>query len=373
MIGLSHGGTTIYSADHPSDEALVGTTDGVVTLRRNGDRWLEVRRSLDGKHIHALLFAGGTIFAGAWWDGVYASEDGGETWEARDVGIEVRSLFSLAAVDLEDGTRLFAGTEPARLYYSDDMGMKWIELPELRSVESVPRWRFAADPFEAHLKHINFHPDDPTHMYASIEVGGLLESTDGGQTWTDIDVPNPDVHRTVIDHRNPSVLWTTGGAGLLQSEDGGRSWQELFGKENEIGGYPDQLVHLPSDPDTLYVSASQTGPRSWVREGSTKGFAGGRIAKSTDGGRSWTVLTGGLPDRLHGNVEAMCLEEANGSVQLFAGMTDGEVWWTGDGGENWSMIAQLAPVSKSVHTEMLTGVRTHALKFSDGERVERKA
>ena len=224
------------------------------------------------------------MFAGAWWDGVYASVDGGETWQARDAGIDVRSLFSLAATEIEGSTRLFAGTEPAHLYYSDDMGMSWAELPEVRSVESLPRWRFAADPFEAHLKHINFHPDDPTHMYVCIEVGGLLESTDGGRTWADIDVPNPDVHRTVIDYRNPSVLRTTGGAGLLLTEDGGQSWQELFGKENEIGGYPDQLVHLPSDPDTLYISASQTGPRSWVREGSTDGFAGGRIARSTDGG-----------------------------------------------------------------------------------------
>ena len=371
MIGLSHGGTTIYSAELPSDEALVGTVDGVVRLRRDGNRWLEVSHTLVGKHIHALLFVGGTVFAGAWWDGVYASVDGGETWQARDAGIDVRSLFSLAATEIEGSTRLFAGTEPAHLYYSDDMGMSWTELPEVRSVESLPRWRFAADPFEAHLKHINFHPDDPTHMYVSIEVGGLLESTDGGRTWADIDVPNPDVHRTVIDYRNPSVLRTTGGAGLLLTEDGGQSWQELFGKENEIGGYPDQLVHLPSDPDTLYISASQTGPRSWVREGSTDGFAGGRIARSTDGGRSWAVLAGGLPDRLHGNVEAMCLEESGESVQLFAGMTDGEVWWTGDGGESWSRIAQLAPVSKSVHTEMLTGVRTHALKFSDGERVEK--
>ena len=373
MIGLSHGGTTIYSSDLPSDEALVGTTDGVVKLRRDGERWPVVSHSLARKHIHALLFVDGTVFAGAWWDGVYASQDGGETWEARDAGIDVRSLFSLAVVEREGRKRLFAGTEPAHLYYSDDMGMTWTELPEVRSVASVPRWRFAADPFEAHLKHINFHPLDPAHMYVSIEVGGLLESTDGGETWADLEAPNPDVHRTVIDHRNPSVLWTTGGAGLLLSEDGGRSWQELFGKENDIGGYPDQLVHVPSDPDTMYVSASQTGPRSWVRDGSTEGFAGGRIAKSTNGGRSWTVLTGGLPDRLHGNVEAMCLEEAGESVQLFAGMTDGEVWWTGDGGESWSMVAQLAPVSKSVHTEMLTGERTHALRFSDGERVEKRA
>ncbi|MDE2886104.1 MAG: hypothetical protein OXO53_13580 [Chloroflexota bacterium] len=371
MLGLSHGGTTIYSSDLPSGEVLVGTMDGVVKLRRDGDRWPVVGRSLEGRHIHALLFVDGTVFAGAWWDGVYASEDGGETWEARDAGIDVRSLFSLAAVDRDGGKRLFAGTEPAHLYYSDDMGMTWAELPAVRSVASVPRWRFAADPFEAHLKHINFHPRDRQHIYVSIEVGGLLESTDGGETWADVEVPNPDVHRTVIDPRNPSVLRTTGGAGLLLSEDGGRSWQELFGKQNDIGGYPDQLVHVPSDPDTMYVSASRTGPRSWVQDGSVEGFAGGRIGRSTDGGRSWTVLTGGLPDRLHGNVEAMCLEEAGASVQLFAGMTDGEVWWTGDGGERWSMVAQLAPVSKSVHTEMLTGERTHALKFADGELVQK--
>ena len=120
MLGLSHGGTTIYSADHPSDEVLVGTTDGVVKLRRDGERWLVAGHSLSGKHIHALLFVEGTVFAGVWWDGVYASEDGGATWQERDAGIGVRSLFSLAAVEREGGTRLFAGTEPAHLYYSDE-------------------------------------------------------------------------------------------------------------------------------------------------------------------------------------------------------------------------------------------------------------
>jgi photosystem II stability/assembly factor-like uncharacterized protein len=373
MIGLSHGGTTVYSGDSTSGEVLVGTTQGVVKVRRVGDAWRWVDYKLPGKHIHALLFAGDTVFAGAWWDGVYASTDGGETWEPRDSGIDVRSMFSLASVEIGGMTRLFAGTEPAHLYFSDDLGRNWTELPEVRSVESLPRWRFAADPFEAHLKHINFHPEDPSHLYAAIEVGGLLESTDAGQTWADIEVPNPDVHRTVIDHREPMRIRTTGGAGLLLTEDGGKSWQELFGKESDIGGYPDQLVSVPSDPDVLFVSASQTGPRSWVKEGTGRGFAGGRIAKSVDGGRSWRVLSGGLPDRLNGNVEAMCIEEAGDTLQLFAGMTDGEIWWTVDGGVSWSLIAQLSPVSKSVHTEMLTGQRTHALKFSDGERFETRA
>ena len=63
----------------------------------------------------------------------------------------------------------------------------------------------------------------------------------------------------------------------------------------------------------------------------------------------------------------MCIEEAGKTVSLFAGMTDGEVWWSETGGERWELIAELAPVSKSVHAEMLTGERTTALRFSDGE------
>ena len=35
-IGLSHGGTTIYSSPSPSKEVLVGTREGVVTIARDG-------------------------------------------------------------------------------------------------------------------------------------------------------------------------------------------------------------------------------------------------------------------------------------------------------------------------------------------------
>jgi len=368
-VGLSHGGTTMYTAHEPSTEVLVGTMDGLVALRRSGGSWSVERETLDGLHVHAILLdeSSGTIFAGAYRGGLYASVDGGATWEQRDNGIGVKSLFCLAKADIGGKRRIFAGTEPAHLYYSDDAGAHWDEFPKLRSVGSLPRWRFAADPFEAHTKHINFDPADPGHLYVSIEVGGLLESTDGGRTWADIDVPHPDVHRTVMDPRTPGRLLTSGGAGLLETTDGGATWNQLLDKTNDIGAYPDLLVHVPSDPDEWYLAASQTGPRSWV----DVGVAGGRIGRSRDGGRTWSVLTGGLPDRMHGNVEAMCIEEAGGTVSLFAGSTDGEVWWSDDAGDSWTRIAEgLAPICKSVHSEMLTGERTSVLRFSDGEQRE---
>ena len=294
MIGLSHGGTTIYASDPPSDEALVGTTDGVVKLRRDGERWPVVGHSLAGKHIHALLFVDSTILAGAWWDGVYASQDGGETWEARDAGIDVRSLFSLAAVDREGGkAAVRRDRAPRTSTTATTRGMTWTELPEVRSVASVPRWRFAADPFEAHLKHINFHPNDPAHLYVSIEVGGLLESIDGGETWADIEVPNPrrSPHRhrpsqpvRPVDHRRRGTAAERGRrevvAGAVRQGERHRRLP------------PTSWCIFPATRTPCTCPLRRRGPRSWVREGSGEGFAGGRIAKSADGGRSWAVLTG---------------------------------------------------------------------------------
>ena len=38
-IALSHGGTTVYSSPAQSTEVLVGTTEGVATIARDGAGW----------------------------------------------------------------------------------------------------------------------------------------------------------------------------------------------------------------------------------------------------------------------------------------------------------------------------------------------
>ena len=59
---------------------------------------------------------------------------------------------------------------------------------------------------------------------------------------------------------------------------------------------------------------------------------------------------GGLPLETRANVEAMTMNEYPGGFALFAGTTDGEVFFSEDQGEHWATIARdLAPVSKSGH------------------------
>ena len=347
-LALSHGGNTVFASETPSTSVLVGTLDGVARIERDGDGWRIAARTLSGAHIHALHLEeeSGMWFAGVSGDGIHASTDDGRTWERRDSGITEPNIYSLASVRVDGHVRLFAGTEPARLFASDDLGATWTERPGLRDVGSVDSWTFPGEPHIGHLKHINFLPGDPKTMFASIEVGALLKSTDGGETWEDITGMHVDVHRCVIDPRDTNKLYVTGGAGLWRSADGGGSWENTFSSGSEYGGYPDQLVFKPSNPSEMVVTAGAKGPGKWREEG----IANFRISRSVDGGATWEVATGGLPDYLPHAIEAMSLEEAGGVVQIFVATTSGEVLWSDDAGASWSTAVDgLAPITKGEH------------------------
>lgn len=353
-LALSHGARTVYSSPKPSDRVLIGTIDGIVEIERDGNDWKVTRRALEGEHIHAIHHEdnSGFWFAGVNKGGVYRSKDDAVTWEACNNGLESIDMYSLNSAKIDGKVRVFAGTEPVHLYYSDDLGDSWHEMTAMLDVPHAENWRFPAPPHIGHLKHIEFAPGDVNTMYASVEQGGLYVSHDAGKSFGELPAPIDDVHRVVISPTHPERMYTTGGGGLSMTEDGGHSWANMFGYESEPGGYPDQLVFKPSDPDYMIVAAGQKSPRSWAMNKDSQS----RISRSRDAGRTWEVLTNGLPDYLLHSVEAMCLEEAGGNCQIFAATTGGEVLYSPDGGDSWSMaIEGLAPISKGGHYRGMMG------------------
>ena len=349
-IALSHGGTTMFASTSPSQEVLVGTREGIVTIQRNagGAGWHVAQRSLTDRHISAIAFEpdSGTMFAGAFKGGLFASTDGGKTWSERTEGLTENDVYSLAVATVDGRTLVYAGTEPAHLFVSEDLGRHWTELPTLRTVPGSDTWSFPAPPHVGHLKHINFDPRDARTIFASIEVGGLLKSTDGGQTWTDIPGMDSDVHRTVINPARPGRILTTGGDGIYATSDGGTSWEHWTTRDAEIGAYPDLLVFEPRNPDLMYVAAAQHGPGQWRQTH----FAGARVSRSRDGGKTWEALQGGLPDRLQASIEAMALEANGASCTLLFATTSGEVYCSDDSGDTWTLAVRgLAPISKGGH------------------------
>lgn len=132
------------------------------------------------------------------------------------------------------------------------------------------------------------HPTTPDVMWAGGVAGGIWKTTDGGQTW----VPKADllvniaVNSMLLDPRNPDVLYAgTGegffnadavrGAGILKSTDGGETWTQLPSTTTPDFHYVQKIVMSRGSSQRLYA-ATRTG-----------------VFRSTDGGGSWTKVHDG--------------------------------------------------------------------------------
>ena len=82
---------------------------------------------LPGVHATTLTLvpSGAGMFAGTHGDGIFFSADGGKHWEQRDHGMSSKDVYSLAAVEHGDGITVYAGTQPASLFRSRDLGRSW--------------------------------------------------------------------------------------------------------------------------------------------------------------------------------------------------------------------------------------------------------
>jgi len=104
----------------------------------------------------------------------------------------------------------------------------------------------------------------------------------------------------------------------------------------------------------MFISAAEHNPARW-RDSGAPGYSGSQIYRSKDAGVSWEVLSGGLPGRMQQEVGGLCLEAWDGGSQVFAATTAGEVWWSENGGDSWSLIATgLGAISKKGHEMLLS-------------------
>ena len=366
-IGLSHGGTNVYSATERSHQLWAGTQDGLVLFERDGGKWREAQRVLRGQHISSIIFerTTGTMFAGAFFGSIHASADGGKTWERRDNGMPIHDVYSLASNVVDGKVRVYCGTQPAHIFLSEDLGAHWRELPSMREVPSAEQWSFPAPPHVAHTKFITFDPFDPNAIFACVEQGAFLKSTDLGETWKQLntiglykDKNRPvehfyDVHRCLIDPRKRDHIYVTGGAGLYVTHTGGAKWERWTASDWAPDVYPDGFTWNLKNPDMMFVAAAEHNPVTWRKAGPSA-RAEGKIYRSKDCGQTWQRLGGGLPASLKHEFGALCSEEVNGVCAIFGGTTGGEVFCSEDDGESWTLITdKLAPISKKGHERLL--------------------
>ena len=261
-----------------------------------------------------------TVYAGLRERGVQRTTDGGRTWA--ECALPEPGVFSLA-VGAADGA-IYAGTEPSRLFRSDDRGDSWRELEALLELPSRPTWSFPPRPWTSHVRWIAPSPHDADLLLVGIELGGLMRSTDGGATWQDHRPgAQRDVHSLAWHPRVRGRAYEAGGGGAAFSEDAGETWEPA--DDGRDRHYTWAVAVDADDPERWYVSAS-TGP--FAAHGGRDPQA--RIYRRR-ANEAWEALAGGLPEPL----PAMPYALVAGDGRLFAGLSDGQIWESPDGGDTW--------------------------------------
>jgi photosystem II stability/assembly factor-like uncharacterized protein len=329
----------------------VGTQSGVIALTEDRDGWRQERTGLDGKLIDTLAASDDVVLAGLGDDGVYASSDGGRSWD-RSLAGDVRSL----AVDPSTPGTVYAGTEPVHLYRSVDAGDSWSEVEALQSMPEDVRekWWFPQYPHEGHVLSISIDPRDGQLMYLGLEHGGVIRTDDGGASWEDVSegIEYNDVHMVSGDPARQSMVYVTTARGFYRSEDFGHDWA-LCG-DGLTRDYMHDFAVRPGPQSSLFMATANGSPPSWMR--ATR--AESALFRSQDGGLRWQQLGGGLPasmERMIWSVVGDPLDDA----RLYAAAGDygshvpegqtigGEVWMSPDRGDTWTKVYESAsPIRK---------------------------
>jgi hypothetical protein len=85
--------------------------------------------------------------------------------------------------------------------------------------------------------------------------------------------------------------------GVFRTDDGGQTWQKSLYVNEKIGAV--DIVMVQSDPNILYAAMYDKVRLPWHYE---LGGPESGIYKTTDGGKSWNRLAGGLPSGRVGRI-----------------------------------------------------------------------
>jgi photosystem II stability/assembly factor-like uncharacterized protein len=298
--------------------AAVGPS-GLYKSINGGETWTLSNRGLPAQQwIDTLAIdprRSATVYASTY-AGLFKSTNGGASWFPSNTGLP-KSIVSDLVIDPRSSRTLFAGTFfGAGVFRSDDSGASW--RPIDAGLSNLVIWGLAITPQGT--------------VYAATDgdskPGGVFQSADG-QTWrrTVRGLSTLKVTEVAVEPGDPSVLWAgTPSLGVFRSPNGGGAWRRV--PIARVSGPVNAIVPDPAHPGTAYVLAyepdgfggltihlfktADTG-RTWARlanpavtagpflgltrdpRNSTLWLAGYGLARSTDGGLTWTAPTGIAP------------------------------------------------------------------------------
>ena len=274
----------------------------------------------------------------AWGDGIYRSENGGQSWE--NMGLEDSEHLSTIIVHPEDSDTVYVAAQgplwssggQRGLYRTTDGGASW------ENVLSAGEWTGVTD--------VVMDPRDPDVLYAATwqrhrtiaaymgggPESGIHRSTDGGDTWEQLStgLPSGNVGKIglAISPQDPDVVYAAielerREGGVWRSDNRGGSWTQM--SDTVSGGtgphYYTELYASPHRFDEIYLVSNTT---VW----------------SDDGGANFQPIDN---SNKHVDDHAIAFRADDEDYILFG--SDGGLYESHDRMANWRYIANL-PVTQ---------------------------